>query len=192
MMQKSALAFAFCLSAGLVAAACGSPPAPPVPPVPLPEPRASASTSAPEAPEAAEKAASAAEGKDAGASVKDGGSSGDASSGDAGWAAPSDAGTLRTGPVVDDTDAVGRAFRPANAALDKAYAEFVKKAQVAPSHTGAWTRSAPSVVKGNAKVGWDVTFSSFPPAGFSHEAIVHVGPKGDATVKKAVASFSPD
>jgi hypothetical protein len=140
-------------------------------------------------PEAAEKPASA--GHDASASVKDG-SSGDGSSGDAGSAAPSDAGTLRTGPVVDDTDAVARAFRPANAALDKAYAEFVKKTQVAPSHTGAWTRSAPSVVKGNAKVGWDVTFSSFPPAGFSHEAIVHVGPKGDVTVKKAVASFSPD
>lgn len=190
MIRKSAFSFVFCLSASFVAVACGSPPAAPVPPVALPEPRASG-TSAPEVPEppapVAPPSVGKDDGKDAGTNARDGGASGDA-----GWEAPSDAGTLRTGPVLDDTDAVARAFRPANVALDKAYAEFVKKAQVAPSHTGAWTRSAPSVVKGNAKVGWDVTFSSFPPAGFSHEALVHVGPKGDVTVKKAVASFSPD
>ena len=187
MIRKTALLGVGCLSACFVAVACGSPPAPPVPPVALPEPRAAGTeVSEPPGP-VVPPSVSKDDGKDAGTNVRDGGSSGDA-----GWEAPSDAGTLRTGPVLDDTDAVDRAFRPANAALDKAYAEFVKKAQVAPSHTGAWTRSAPSVVKGNAKVGWDVTFSSFPPAGFSHEALVHVGLKGDVTVKKATASFSPD
>jgi hypothetical protein len=191
MTRKTAVLGAGCLSACFVALACGSPPAPPVPPVALPEPRAASAATGTEVSEAPGPVVPPSfgkdDGKDAGPSAKDGGSLADA-----GWEAPSDAGTLRTGPVLDDTDAVARAFRPANAALDKAYAEFVKKAQVAPSHTGAWTRSAPSVVKGNSKVGWDVTFSSFPPAGFSHEALVHVGPKGDVTVKKAVASFSPD
>jgi len=86
---------------------------------------------------------------------------------------------------------VARATRAANVALQKAYAEFVKKAQVAPTHTGPWVK-APSEVRGNTKAGWDITFRHAPPAGFSHDAELHVAPKGEVTVKRARADFSPD
>ncbi len=99
--------------------------------------------------------------------------------------------SLASGPVRDEADAVERAARAANVALDKAYALFVKKAQIAPTHTGAWTRGSMRHVTAKA-TGWEVTFASHPPAGFEHEAVIHVSPSGVLTVKKAVAQFSPD
>ena len=178
------------LVAGALALACGHPAPPPTPehPAPLPEARVATTQAEPDpSPAEAPDAGHAADAGEASIRV--------ATATSATAATPSSADAvvpIRNGPVLDDADAVARASHAANAALDKSYVLFVKKAQVAPTHSGPWTRSSPSVVKGNLKAGWDVTFSSFPPAGFSHEAVVHVGPRGDVTVKKASVSYSAD
>ena len=160
----------------LLVFACGKAATPSTPDVPMPEPRTVDASDEPQAPPA-----------------EAGVAQGNADAGSSAPAPPETATspTERTGPVLDDADAVARASRVANVALQKAYADFVKKNQIAPSHTGPWVKAA-SEVKGNTKTGWDVTFQSAPPAGFSHEAVVHVGPKGELTVKKARADFSSD
>lgn len=178
------------LAVGL--AACGHAAEPPHEPVPLPAPRTALSgVPEPEPPVASLDAGATNAKLDASSSAASAASSASSGSTDGGPQASADAGTIRNGPVLDDADAVARATQVANGALDKAYAQFVKKAQVAPSHSGPWVRAA-SVVKGNLKAGWDVTFSQTPPAGFSHEALIHVSPRGEVTVKKAEAGFSPD
>ena len=167
----------------LLVFACGKVATPSTPDVPMPEPRTVDASDEPQAPPAAPVSPPAEAGV----------AQGNADAGPSAPAPPETATspTERTGPVLDDADAVARASRVANVALQKAYADFVKKNQIAPSHTGPWVKAA-SEVKGNTKTGWDVTFQSAPPAGFSHEAVVHVGPKGELTVKKARADFSSD
>lgn len=98
---------------------------------------------------------------------------------------------LVTGPVTSQEDAVARAARAADSALDKAYAAHVKKVQIAPTHTGSWTRGVSQDVKSVA-AGWEIRFSSHPPAGFSYEAVVHVSAQGDVAVKKATAEHASD
>lgn len=170
------------LVAALALAGCGKSAPVPRPEVPLPEPRAAAAepdpspapTSAPEADAAAPLASAGAD-----AAVVP----------DARLAPPELA--PRNGPVVDDADAVARASRAADVALDRAYAEYVKKVKISASHGKTWVK-APTEVRGNAKSGWDVAFASHPPAGFEHDCLVHVSPKGEITVKHARASFSSD
>ncbi len=171
----------------LLVFACGKAATPSTPDVPMPEPRTVDASDEPQAPPVAPVSPPA----DAGVAQGnvDAGSSTGPGSGGGSEAATSP--VERTGPVLDDADAVARASRVANVALQKAYADFVKKNQIAPSHTGPWVKAA-SEVKGNTKSGWDVTFRHTPPAGFSHEAIVHVTPRGELTVKKAHADFSSD
>ena len=98
---------------------------------------------------------------------------------------------LHTGPVTSQEDAVARAARAADAALDKAYAAHVKKVQIAPTHAGSWTRGVSQDVKSVAS-GWEIRFASHPPAGFSYEAVVHVTARGDVAVKKASAEHASD
>jgi hypothetical protein len=172
-------------AAQLTVVACAKSAVPAVPEAKLPEPR-TVDADVPEPPDAAHVAA-------------------DALPADAGRAPSRDAGTDATiaiadaapppplvGPLRDEADAVARASRAADVALDKAYAAFVKRAQVAPSHTGSWAANARRDVVGSVTSGFVVTFDAHPPAGFEYTAVVQVGPRGEIAVKKAEASFSPD
>ncbi|HQY60723.1 MAG: hypothetical protein IPQ09_03695 [Myxococcales bacterium] len=96
-----------------------------------------------------------------------------------------------SGPVRSQEDAVSRAARAADAALDKAYAAHVKKVQIAPTHTGSWTRGVGQEAK-SVTSGWEIRFASHPPAGFSYEAVVHVSAQGEVAVKKASANHASD
>lgn len=98
---------------------------------------------------------------------------------------------LATGPVTSQEDAVARAARAADSALDKAYGAHVKKVQIAPTHTGSWTRGVSQEVKTIA-TGWEIRFASHPPAGFSYEAVVQVSAQGEIAVKKASAEHASD
>ncbi|MFO0613790.1 MAG: hypothetical protein U0414_14455 [Polyangiaceae bacterium] len=100
----------------------------------------------------------------------------------------------KTGPISSSSDAVDRAVVAANVALDGAYAKYAAgPGVVAPVHPSRWVDASGATVQGpNASGGYRVSFSSFPPAGFSHEAIVAVGKDGSVTVERAVAAFSPD
>lgn len=171
----------------LAVVACGKSAVPAVPEAKLPEPR-TVDADVPEPPDAAlpvdDAAASMALRPDAArVSVQD------ASTDAAVDAAPP---PPVTGPLRDEADAVARAARAADVALDKAYAAFVKRAQVAPSHTGSWAANARREVKGSVTSGYVVTFDAHPPAGFEYTAVVQVGPRGEIAVKRAEASFSPD
>lgn len=110
---------------------------------------------------------------------------------DGGDASPRDASPppLRSGPVTSQEDAVARASRAADIALDKSYAAHVKKVQIAPTHTGSWTGGIAQDVKATA-AGWEIRFAHHPPAGFSHEAVVYVSPQGELVVKKASAEHA--
>jgi hypothetical protein len=98
---------------------------------------------------------------------------------------------LLTGPVTSEEDAVARAARAADGALDKAYATHVKKVQIAPTHTGSWTRGVSQEVK-RVGSGWEIRFASHPPAGFSYDAVVTVSAQGEVAVKKASAEHASD
>lgn len=172
----------------LAIVACGKAAVPEVPETPLPESR-TVDASVPEPPDAAisvvDAQASDAQPVEASA-TKDSGT--DAS--DAGVdAAPQPS---FVGPLRDEADAVARAARAADVALDKAYAAFVKRQKIAPSHSGSWAANGHRDVKGSLTVGYVVTFDAHPPAGFEYVAVVQVGPRGDVQVKRAEASFSPD
>lgn len=81
----------------------------------------------------------------------------------------------------------------ANAALDKAYAESLKRPDaVKQPHTGPWVSPADGRVTGDAKRGFIVQWSRFAPAGFEYEVKVSISPSGEVKVLEARAVFSPD
>lgn len=172
-------------------AACGKASVPEVPEAPLPEPRTvdGAIVETPEASVAVRDAQSAdVQSMDAGqASVRDA-APGDASDASVDAAPP----PSFAGPLRDEADAVARAARAADIALDKAHAAFVKRQQIAPSHSGSWAANGHREAKGSLATGYVVTFESHPPAGFDYVAVVQVGPRGEILVKRAEVTFSPD
>lgn len=169
-------------------AACGKSAVPEVPEAPLPEAR-TVDASIPEPPDASapevDARASDAQAIDADA-TKD--AAPDAADASVDAAQP----PSFVGPLRDEADAVARAARAADVALDKAYAAFVKRQKIAPSHSGSWAANGHRDVKGSLATGYVVTFDAHPPAGFEYVAVVQVGPRGDLQVKRAEASFSPD
>lgn len=176
----------------LTLAACGKSAVPEVPEAPLPEAR-TVDASVPEPPDAEAQAVDARPGDaqpgdaqpgDAGVTKDSGADAADASAD----AAP----VSFVGPLRDEADAVARAVRAADVALDKAYAAFVKRQKIAPSHSGSWAANGHRDVKGSLATGYVVTFDAHPPAGFEYVAVVQVGPRGEIQVKRAEASFSPD
>lgn len=176
----------------LVLVACGKSAVPEVPEAPLPESR-TVDASVPEPPDAVAPLVDAGAGDaqvtdarpgDAGVTKDSGADAADASA---------DAALVSfVGPLRDEADAVARAARAADVALDKAYAGFVKRQKIAPSHSGSWAANGHRDVKGSVTTGYVVTFDAHPPAGFEYVAVVQVGSRGEVQVKRAEATFSPD
>jgi hypothetical protein len=81
----------------------------------------------------------------------------------------------------------------ANKALDAAYAAFAKGQDVvAPKHQGPWVTAEQAKVTGDAKKGFTVSWSVYPPSGFEYEATLTVDAKRKVKVVKAVAMYSPE
>ncbi len=96
-----------------------------------------------------------------------------------------------TGPAATKDDAIAHALPAANAALSKSYAAS-KTSALGGKEPSPWVRASEAIVEGDAKKGWTVRWTSFPPAGFGYEAVVTVSGAGAVKVTKANAQFSPD